>query len=179
MARSDEILDFWLSLDQDAYFSVNPDLDEKIRQRFMGDYETARRGGYMSWQASPRQTLALIVLLDQFPRNMFRGQAQAFATDGEALEVARTAVSREDDMKLALALRRWVYLPFMHSESLDDQLTCIRLCQRSGLEDTAKWARVHADVIEKFGRFPHRNAVLGRTSTDEEVAFLEAGGFSA
>ena len=82
-------------------------------------------------------------------------------------------------MKLALALRRWVYLPFMHSESLDDQLTCIRLCQRSGLEDTAKWARVHADVIEKFGRFPHRNAVLGRTSTDEEVAFLEAGGFSA
>lgn len=178
MSKPDEVLEFWLSLEGDQHFNPSPALDDEIRRRFLADYEAAVCGDYQHWENDPRSTVVVVIVVDQFPRNMFRGQAKSFAADDQALGLAKRAVARGVDLKVGEDLRRWPYLPYMHSEALEDQWACISLCERSGLEDTALWAKLHADVIEKFGRFPHRNAVLGRPTTKDEQAFLDAGGFS-
>ena len=126
----------------------------------------------------PRRALALIIVLDQFPRNMCRGSARTFAADPAARAVADRALARGFDQNLALNERQFFYLPFEHSEALADQERSCALCRATGDAELLKWAELHADIIRRFGRFPHRNAVLGRTTTPDEQAFLDGGGFA-
>src|SRR5262249_8593332 len=146
--------------------------------RFLAAYEAAAAGRLGDWQSTPEGTLALLVLLDQFPRNLFRGDARAYATDAKARAIAERAIARGIDRPFPLPQRRFLHLPLMHSENLADQERCIALCREAGDEEAVKHAEIHADVIRRFGRFPHRNRALGRETTDEERAFLDAGGFA-
>lgn len=173
-----DVLDFWFAAGPERWFRKDDAFDEEIARRFGATVEAAREGRYDDWAQAPESALALVILLDQFPRNIHRGSPKAFACDEKALGVARSAVDRGFDMELTAAQRKWFYMPFMHSESLEDQELCIELCKRSDLEDQIPHAIEHADIIRRFGRFPHRNAVLGRRSTEEEQAFLDAGGFA-
>ena len=150
----------------------------EIRERFFDTYEAAAAGKLSDWEQSAQGALALLILLDQFPRNMFRGDARAFATDPLARAVTAGAIVRGFDSQVPKELRGFFYLPFEHSEDLADQERCIALYKAAGDADGLKWAEIHADIIRRFGRFPHRNAVLGRTTTPEEQAFLDGGGFA-
>ena len=151
--------------------------DEHIRERFGELLELAASGALGSWEDGPRRRLSLILLLDQFPRNMFRGSAAAFAADPLARAAAGRAIERGFDRQAAKAERPFFYLPYMHSEALADQERCCDLCRAAGDKGTLKYAELHLDIIRRFGRFPHRNAVLGRGTTPEEQAFLDGGGF--
>ena len=184
----DEILDFWFGGEaergqfREVWFKKDEDFDREISTRFRGDYETAVSGGLGDWQDSERGCLALILLLDQFPRNMFRGDARAFATDHRARAVADHAVSEGMDLALPPIQRMFVYLPFEHSENVEDQRRSIELFLALDEEldgpDLLSYARRHAEVISRFRRFPHRNAALGRDTTPEEAEFLEEPGSS-
>jgi uncharacterized protein (DUF924 family) len=129
------------------------------------------------WEATPEGVYALLILLDQFPRNLFRGSPRAFATDAMALAIAERAVARGFDEAIDLPERRFLYMPFMHAEDLGHQERCVELCKESDDAEGVKHAIVHRDIIRDFGRFPHRNPVLGRETTPEEQAFLDEGGF--
>src|SRR5262249_51875157 len=141
-------------------------------------HHAAARGELSYWEANADGALALVLLLDQFPRNMYRGSAHAFATDPMARQVAERAIARGFDRVVPEDLRFFFYLPFEHSENPDDQARAIELCESTGDSDHVKWALVHADIIARFGRFPHRNACLGRRTTPAEAAYLETGAFS-
>ncbi len=172
------ILDFWFA-SEGLWFKKDDAFDETIRERFAADYESAAAGGLADWRETSDGCLALIVLLDQFPRNMFRASARAFATDTLALGIAETAVERGFDQAVAAARRRFVYMPFMHAEDVDHQRRCVDLF--TALENDpggVNYAIKHLEIIERFGRFPHRNEILGRQSTPEEVAFLKTPGSS-
>ncbi|MGF1604053.1 MAG: DUF924 family protein [Thermosynechococcaceae cyanobacterium] len=186
----DDILTFWFgSPAQDEFgkprqvwFRKNPGFDQAICDRFSLPYQQAAAGTLDHWQQTANGCLALLLLLDQFPRNMFRDTPQAFATDTQALAMAKSAVEQQLDQQL-LPVQRWfVYLPFEHSEQWDDQLRSLQLWQTLHDDpDSASpldYAQRHADVIERFGRFPHRNQILGRPSTPEEQAFLQQRGSS-
>ena len=190
MSEVAEILAVWFGSPEDSdygkprpvWFQKNAEFDEQIRTRFLKDYELAASGKLDSWKESPGSCLALILLLDQFPRNLFRGQARAFATDSQALEVSKSAVDRGFDRQM-LPVQRWfIYLPFEHSENLADQEKAVELMgQLAGDPDSKSsidYAVRHREVIEKFGRFPHRNSILGRESTPEEKEFLKQPGSS-
>jgi uncharacterized protein (DUF924 family) len=178
MQAATETIAFWTDAGPDRWFAADPDFDALVRARFLPLHETAARGDLAGWETSCEGALALLLLLDQFPRNMFRGAPRAFATDSRALAVAERAIAREFDRAYALPLRRFFYLPFMHAENLARQKRCEALCIAAGDEEGASFATVHREIIEKFGRFPHRNPILGRATTDEEQAFLDAGGFA-
>ena len=178
-----DIIDFWKATSGPAkWFAKSDAFDDDIRRRFEADHHAAARGEYADWAESSDGALALLLLLDQFPRNLYRGSAHAFATDPLARKVAARAVDAGMDRTVDLGLRIFFYLPFMHSEALADQDRSLALCEALGVEtgDTgsANYGRHHRDIIARFGRFPHRNAVLGRESTPEELAFLAQGGFS-
>ncbi len=190
MSQADEILAFWFGKPDEVdyrkprkvWFIKNPEFDKEVRSRFLSDYEQAAAGQLDDWKATPQSCLALIILLDQFSRNMFRGQPQAFATDPQALSYAKYAVAQGFDKQL-LPLQRWfIYLPFEHSENLADQHQCIEL--HSTLKDYPEcasgidYAYRHLKIIERFGRFPHRNQILGRETTPEEAEFLKQPGSS-
>ncbi|KAB8331030.1 DUF924 domain-containing protein [Scytonema tolypothrichoides VB-61278] len=190
MSQAREILDFWFGSfgspdygkPKSFWFSKKPEFDEELRIRFLIDYQKAA-GGYLDdWMDFPDSCLALILLLDQFPRSMFRDTPEAFATDWEALSVAQHAVAKGYDQKL-LPVQRWfVYLPFEHSENLEHQSQAVRLFQQLGDDPDSvsciDYAVRHMQVIERFGRFPHRNKILGRVSTPEEKEFLKQKGSS-
>ncbi len=178
VASSESILAFWRASGPDKWFKKDSAFDDDIRARFLDTYEAAAAGGLADWEATPEGALALVLVLDQFPRNMFRGSARAFAADPLARAVADRALARGFDAALALRDRQFLYLPFEHSEALADQERCCALFRATGDAELAKWAELHADIIRRFGRFPHRNAVLGRATTPEEQAFLDGGGFS-
>jgi len=170
------ILEFWFGsegVERPEWFEKNPVFDNEIRDKFAADVVLALEGGHDAMAESQNGCLALIILLDQFPRNLFRDTAAAFAGDKRALSMANEAVRKGFDQNLAKHRRTFFYLPFEHSESLDDQLRCMELFKASGATDHLKWARAHHDIIARFGRFPHRNAALGRVSTAEELAFLK------
>jgi uncharacterized protein (DUF924 family) len=168
-----QLLDFWFGQDRKAWFEKNPAFDEEIRARFLALYEQAAAGELAGWQHAPESCLALVILLDQFPRNMFRAAARAFAADPLALAAARRIVERGWDREMSEDERTFAYLPFEHSESLEDQETSLRLFAGSA---NYEWARRHWEIIRRFGRFPHRNAALGRISTPEEIEFLKQPG---
>ena len=178
IATPAEIVAFWLQAGPGKWFSKDGAFDADIRARFLPAHEAAMAGTLHGWEAAPESALALLLLLDQFPRNMFRGTAHAFSADPLARGAAARAIACEFDRAFAVPERRFFYLPFMHSEHLDDQEHCIRLCRDADDPEGARHALIHADIIRRFGRFPHRDAALGRATTPEEQAFLAAGGFA-
>ena len=176
-AHPNDILGFWLGAGPAKWFKKVAAFDEAIRLKFEPTHHRAARGEYDAWAATAEGALALLLLLDQFPRNLYRGSGHAFATDAKARALARAAIERGFDRKVEPTLRNFFYLPFEHSEDLTDQDDCLALCAEAGVADDIKWAGVHREIIARFGRFPHRNASLGRVTSPEEQAFLDAGGF--
>jgi uncharacterized protein (DUF924 family) len=166
----DDVLGFWFGLTREQWFKADPALDESVRGRFGELWEAQRGLPASAFLGSPREALAAVVLFDQMPRNMFRGHADQFATDLLALTVAYEAVDRGYDEQLTPTERGILYMPFQHSEDLDDQLRSVLLFTRLGDDYQLGFAKKHLDIIERFGRFPHRNAVLGRTPRPEERA---------
>jgi uncharacterized protein (DUF924 family) len=175
---AEDVLAFWLAAGHKRWFAPDEDFDAEIRQRFATIYEDAAAGRLSAWEEWPQGALALLIVLDQFPRNMFRYDARSFAADPLARAVTRRAIARGFDQQVAMPARAFFYLPFEHSEELADQERAVALIEKTGAADLLKWAVLHMDIIRRFGRFPHRNSVLGRTTTPEEQAFLDAGGFS-
>jgi uncharacterized protein (DUF924 family) len=173
-----DVIEFWRAAGPAKWFRKDADFDREIEARFLGIHEAAAAGHLSAWEATPDGALALILLLDQFPRNMFRGSARAFATDPLARAVADRAIARGFDAGAASAERTFFYLPFEHSENLADQERSLALSRRAGGGKAERYAEIHADIIRRFGRFPHRNAILGRATTPPERAFLDAGGFA-
>ena len=170
----ERVLDFWFSdRVRSRWFDASAAFDEEIRATFGDTYRAAAEGELLDWARSPEGALALVIVLDQFPLNMFRGKPASFAGEAQARRVAAEAIARGFDATLNDEQKGFLYLPFMHSEDLDDQRRSVDLYERAGLEDGLKWARHHLAIVERFGRFPHRNAVLGRESTPEERAYLE------
>jgi uncharacterized protein (DUF924 family) len=177
IATPGAVLDFWREAGPKKWYAKDAVFDDDIRARFLPTYEAAAAGRLSAWEENPEGALALIVTLDQFPRNMFRGDAHTYAADPLARVVAERAIARGFDKKFAVPECTFFYLPFEHSENLADQERCVDLNRATGDADALKWADLHADIIRRFGRFPHRNAVLGRETTPEEQAFLDGGGF--
>ena len=173
-----DILTFWRDAGPDRWYKRDDAFDAELRRRFLTVWEKASRGELSAWEASDDGALALVIVLDQFPRNMFRGDARTYASDALAREVAHRAIERGVDKRIDPALRQFLYLPFNHSENLADQLSCIELTRAAGNAENLEWAEHHADIIRRFGRFPHRNRLLGRDTTPEEQAFLDEGGFA-
>jgi uncharacterized protein (DUF924 family) len=171
-----EILTFWRQAGRDRWYEKDSDFDAEVRRRFLETWRNAAAGVMSSWEASDDSALALTIVLDQFPRNMFRGTSQAYTSDAMARDVAGRALARGVDTRIEPGLREFLYLPLMHSEDLSHQLRGVEFFRN--LPESLKFAERHADIIRRFGRFPHRNAVLGRATTPEEQAFLDAGGFS-
>lgn len=176
-----DVVAFWRDAGPAKWFAKDLAFDAEITARFEAAHHAAARGELAHWAESWEGALALVLLLDQFPRNIWRGSAHAFATDPLALSIAKTAIAVGRDASVPAELRVFVYLPLEHSEVLADQDQCVALCRAldaaSGTE-WVKWAEMHRNIIVRFGRFPHRNAMLRRDSTAEEAAFLAAGGFA-
>jgi uncharacterized protein (DUF924 family) len=173
-----DVVAFWRDAGPERWFKKDPQFDEEIRRRFLALHEAAARGDLKDWESTAEGALALLILLDQFPRNMFRGSARAFATDPLARAVTASALLNGFDAQVAPEMRSFFYLPFEHSEDMADQERGIALYTAAGDTDGLKWANLHADIVRRFGRFPHRNAALGRTTTPEEQRFLDEGGFA-
>lgn len=170
-----DILNFWFVETQpQQWFQKNPDFDAQIKGRFAADFDLAMEGVYDRWYGTPDGALALIILLDQFPRNMFRDDARAYSGDEKALTIARHGVAKQLDQIVEPVKRRFFYLPFEHSENLADQEKSVSLFEAMKEEDPLgyDYAVKHLEVIQRFGRFPHRNAVLGRDNTADEEAYL-------
>jgi uncharacterized protein (DUF924 family) len=191
--RVDDILAFWYGKPtaadygryRKAWFTKDDSFDAQIRQQFLSDYEKAAAGDYAHWSDPPRSAVALLLLLDQLPRNLFRGEARSFATDDQALAITKQLVDTDADKLLMPAYRFFIYLPFEHSEAMADQNRCVELMEllveevpdlEDGFKSGLDYALRHREVIERFGRFPHRNEILGRQSTSEEIEFLQQPG---
>lgn len=168
---------FWREAGPDSWFKKSDAFDREFRERFLSLHETAARGDLDGWADSAEGALALLLLLDQFPRNVFRGTARMYETDARARQIASQAVDQGLDEQVETGVRVFFYLPFSHSENLDDQRRGVALNQKIG-QPWLEHAVGHAEIVERFGRFPHRNPLLGRETTQEEQAFLDAGGFA-
>ncbi len=181
MATPEEVLNFWLDeVGPKGWYERSDALDETIRDKFLEAWQQAREGTYGLWLTYPNGTLAYIILMDQFPRNMFRDEGKAFSTDRTALAAAKAAINRKWDLRIDEPARQFFYLPLMHSENLCDQERCIRLvCERMPETGagTLLHARAHREVIRQFGRFPYRNEALGRATTGPERGYLDAGAY--
>ncbi len=175
IANPQQLIAFWFAEPAQAlWFNATPEFDRSLRERFLPTYRAAAAGQLAEWEQTPSGALALAVALDQFPLNMFRGQPESFATEAAARAVAERALARGFDQELTPTERLFLYLPFMHGETLADQERSVQLFERLGLDDSTRFARHHRDLIVRFGRFPHRNAILGRDSTPEEAAYLNS-----
>jgi uncharacterized protein (DUF924 family) len=170
------IVEFWREAGPAMWFAKDAEFDRRFRDRFLALHERAARGELAAWAESGEGAVALVLLLDQFPRNAFRGDARMYATDALARGVAARAIEAGRDRDVEPSLRGFLYLPFGHSESLSDQERSVALAQRLG-GDFLKHAEGHRDIVRRFGRFPHRNAILGRETTPEERAYLDGGGY--
>lgn len=176
----DEIVGFWTETGPAGWYAGGAELDARIRDRFMGAWEQARSGGFRDWWSTPHSALAYLILTDQFPRNMFRDDPRAFATDSAAVEAALMFVSRGYDGAIEGTMKQFFFLPFMHAERRNEQdrAVCLFLTRMPGT-DNLRHARAHRHIIRLFGRFPYRNAALGRQTSTLEQAFLDAGGYRA
>ena len=184
MEAAHDVLHFWFGApgsvhygkSRAEWFKKSAVFDALIRDRFLGLHEAAAAGRLVHWHDSPLTLLALIIVLDQFPRNLFRESSKAFATDAPALAAARRMTSMQWDERLNVVERQFVYLPYEHAENVEVQRESMRLFAALGNSNLLEWARKHAVIVERFGRFPHRNALLGRVSTPEEIEFLRQPG---
>ncbi|HEV7252903.1 MAG TPA: DUF924 family protein [Mesorhizobium sp.] len=168
------VLSFWSEeVGPDRWFESTPELDDATRSRFLPLYEAFAAAPPADAWREPQAALAAILVLDQFPRNMFRGQARAFATDAQACALARNALDMNLDATLPDERKKFLYMPLMHSEALADQERCVRLFRELDEPESLRYAEEHRDIIARFGRFPHRNRALGRDSTDEERRLLD------
>lgn len=174
---AESLVTFWREAGREKWFRRDDAFDALFRHRFMALHLEAAARDHDAWMETAEGALALMLALDQFPRNAFRGTAHMFATDALALAFAEAALAAGHDRGVAEELRVFFYLPFMHAEDLGHQERCVALCGPLGGE-TLKYAIIHRDIIARFGRFPHRNPVFGRATTPEEQAFLDAGGFA-
>lgn len=173
MMTPDTVIGFWFEeITPAQHWKVDPDFDAQIRDRFAELHAQANRCELFEWRRTPRGRLAEIIVLDQFSRQMFRGEARAFASDPLALALAQEAVRAGDDVKLTAQQRTFLYMPYMHSESLSVHDEAVRLFTGLGNADTLDYEKKHRDVIARFGRYPKRNAALGRHSTAEEEAYI-------
>ncbi len=183
MIKPEEVLDFWLDeVGPEGWYGGGEALDDQIRTRFGAAWENAQEGSYSLWLTYPTGVLAYLILMDQFPRNMFRDDKRAFSTDPAALAAAKCAIDKGWDLRIDEPARQFFYLPLMHSESQTDQDRCVRLLltrMPKSAEGNLLHARAHREVIRRFGRFPYRNAALDRVSTAHETEFDETGGYGA
>ncbi len=177
LATAQEVVAFWGEAGPQKWFAKNDAFDQSCRDSFMATYEAAARGDLDEWELTPDGALAVVLLLDQFPRNMFRGTKKVYRTDPVALMAADRAIERGYDLKIEPELRRFFYLPFSHSEELRHQERSVLLNEGLGDAETLKWAKHHHDIVARFGRFPHRNVILGRRTTEDEERFLEESDF--
>ena len=171
-----KIVAFWKDAGPGKWFAKDADFDRRFRERFLLDHESAARGELMQWLSTPDGALALVILFDQFPRNAFRDTPRMYDTDALARKVANTAFAAGYDRALPQDLQKFFILPFAHSEDLADQERSVALARRSGADDLAH-AEHHRDIVRRFGRFPHRNKILGRETTPEEKQYLDNGGY--
>lgn len=176
-SQPEAVVSFWREAGPKLWFAKDAAFDQRFRERFLPEHEAAMRGELMAWMDSPEGALALMILLDQFPRNAFRGTPRMYASDALARVLANAALREGLDQKVEPALRLFMYLPFGHSEVLADQERSLELTRTLG-EPHLSHARGHHDIVERFGRFPHRNAILGRRMRPEEQKFLDEGGYS-
>ena len=172
------IANFWMAAGTTRWFTRGAAFDGALAVRFGGALQQARRGAFDDWSATPEGALGLVILLDQVSRNIYRGSPLAFAADAKALALSQKSISRNYHHILRPPLAQWLIMPFEHAEDLDAQRRGVALFETMGLHDMVYYAKTHFDIIARFGRFPHRNAVLGRRSTAAETAFLQAGGFA-
>ena len=183
MVAPEDVLSFWLDdVGKAGWYNASPDLDVTIRDKFETAWQTARSGTNGLWLTYPTGTLAYILLMDQFPRNMFRDTDQAYASDKCGIAAAKAAIDRKWDLRIDEPARQFFYLPLMHSENLCDQERCIRLmCERMPVHgpENLLHARAHREVIRRFGRFPYRNEHLNRVSTAQEQQYLDGGGYGS
>lgn len=183
MVTPEQVLSYWIDeVGPKGWYAGGEALDAEVREKFGTAWQEAREGACGLWLTSPVGTLGYIVLTDQLPRNMHRGHADSFATDSSARAAAKLAIERDWDMRIDEPTRQFFYMPLMHSENLIDQDRCVRLTKTrmpEGGAETMRHACAHREIIRKFGRFPFRNAALGRTTTAAEQAFLDAGGYAA
>ncbi len=171
----DELLAFWFSPDsQQRWFNSTEQFDRELKERYQTLYELAVEGGLSHWQQSALGSLGLVILFDQIPLNIFRGQKQSFATEAKSRQVAEQAIANHWDEELTDKQKMFLYMPYMHSENIYDQDRSVELFEQAGLSNNLRFAIHHRDIIRRFGRFPHRNAVLGRTSTQQEIDYLDS-----
>lgn len=176
---SEDVLNFWFSPKvKPLWFKKSTDFDREIEQRFLDTYQRGKTGALDSWRDSSKDILALIIVLDQFPRNMFRNTPQAFTTDKQAVELTKFAVSNNYQQNLSAEEQVFLYMPLMHSENKKDQEKCVELFTKLGRQDNLKFAIKHQEIIDRYGRFPHRNQILNRESTPAEKEFLTQPGSS-
>ena len=178
VATPNDIIGFWRQAGPAKWYARSTAFDEAIRLKFEPTHHAAARGEYDGWAHTAEGALALLILLDQFPRNLYRNSGHAFATDGKARAIARAAVARGWHREVEVPLGQFFVLPFEHSEDLADQDQGLAIATELGDAETIKWVEIHRDIIVRFGRFPHRNPCLGRATTPEEQAFLDDGGFA-
>jgi Uncharacterized protein conserved in bacteria len=178
VATPQDVIGFWRQAGPGKWFHGGAAFDEAIRLKFEPTHHAAARGQYDAWAETAEGALALLILLDQFPRNLYRGSAHAFATDGKARAIARGAAAKRFHREVEPPMGQFFMLPFEHSEDLADQDLAVALAEELGDAETLRWARIHRDIIVQFGRFPHRNPMLGRKTTPKEQAFLDDGGFA-
>jgi uncharacterized protein (DUF924 family) len=176
-AEAAAVVDFWREAGPKLWFAKDPAFDRRFRERFIALHEAAARGELDAWNGTPEGSLALLILLDQFPRNAFRGTPRMYATDAQARALADRAIRSGLDRAVEPELRVFMYLPFGHSENLADQERAVRLCESLG-EPTLSHAKHHRDIVRRFGRFPHRNPILGRAMRPEEQQYLDEGGYT-
>lgn len=174
----EDVLEFWAKAGPEKWWAKDGDFDAAIQKKFGKTHAEATIGNLDEWSKTENGSLALIIVLDQFSRNLYRDSAKAFENDDQCMHVVSRAMGTGQDRRMRDDLAAFCYLPLMHSESLADQDRCISEMVRLGLEEQIKYAIIHRDIIARFGRFPHRNSLLGRRTTSEEQAFLDDGGFS-
>lgn len=170
-----EVLEFWFSEKaKPLWFRSTPEFDAELRNRYLTTWQAAAAGQLGDWCDTPEGALALVIVLDQFPLNIFRGKPESFSTEAQSRNVAAAAIDKGWDRQIEKSRLAFLYLPFMHSEDLADQDRSVVLFEEAGLQDNLRFARHHRELIRRFGRFPHRNVILGRTSSDEELAYLDS-----
>lgn len=177
MTNAQQILDFWRELGPKGWWKKDDAVDARIIATFSKQHAKAAAGELGDWENDPDDCLALVILLDQFSRNMFRNDPATFAQDEQCLAIVKKAIAKGHDKKADETISTFFYLPLMHSENLEDQQECVRIFEAMDAPENLKAAIEHRDIIEQFGRFPHRNNVLGRVTNDAEQAFLDGGGF--